>query len=510
MKEPKSQTWHNHIMLGVALFFMSITVFGQPDPPDLVSPVNDKYCNLTTLNLTWSNIPGDVYYNVLVDDNPAFNSPYADTNISGTNYFELGGLNKSTSYYWKVRTIDNANDTSVWSVDWLFTTIPLPVTAPGIIAPVDGATCQALELTCEWDTIITSTDAYSFQLDTNPDFSSPIINQDWLKKTRPLTGLSYGTTYYWRVTGSDGCGLPGIWSDTASFTTLITSIANPELSEPADAATCQPLSPTLSWAAVEHAAEYKLEVDDNDDFSSPEYSDTATGTSQNCDELSENTVYYWRIAAIGTCEIIGDWTAARSFETGIGVLPAPALSAPSNNSTKQALSLNLSWSPVTGSTSYDVQLDDNDDFSSPLYDEEVTDLHRTANELSAGETYYWRVRAVEECSASDWSETWQFETNSDLIGLEELGSNQNGFILGQNYPNPFNGSTTIEFMLPASGQVDLEFMDLQGKTLETFTGYYSAGTHSMEIDLKGKINEGVYIYRMRTESFTDTKICVFK
>ena len=65
-------------------------------------------------------------------------------------------------------------------------------------------------------------------------------------------------------------------------------------------------------------------------------------------------------------------------------------------------------------------------------------------------------------------------------------------------------------MIPVSGQVDLEFMDLQGKVIETFTGFYSAGTHSLEIDLKGKMSEGVYLYRLKTQSFTDTKICVFK
>ena len=80
----------------------------------------------------------------------------------------------------------------------------------------------------------------------------------------------------------------------------------------------------------------------------------------------------------------------------------------------------------------------------------------------------------------------------------------------RNYPNPFMETTTIEFKLPVDGQVYLEFLDLQGKLVETINGYYTAGDHSLEVNLKGKVQTGVYLYRMRTSGFIDTRLCVVR
>ena len=71
-------------------------------------------------------------------------------------------------------------------------------------------------------------------------------------------------------------------------------------------------------------------------------------------------------------------------------------------------------------------------------------------------------------------------------------------------------STTIEFTIPKEGHVKLEFMDLQGKLIDAFTGYYPAGNHSMNIHLSEKVLTGVYLYRMKTEGFIDTRLCVVR
>ena len=258
-----------------------------------------------------------------------------------------------------------------------------------------------------------------------------------------------------------------------------------------------------------NATGYTIEVDNNADFSSPEYTHACSGNSHNCSGLNESTLYYWRVSASGTCSVTGTWSDAWSFETGTNGMDAPTLESPADNSTEQPLALTLSWNTVSDATGYQFQLDDNDDFSSPLYNEAVTGTSTDISELDEGITYFWQVRATGECATGDWSDIWQFETGAS-VPEAITAIKEEGYYLGQNYPNPFMETTTIQFRLPVDGQVEVEFMDLQGKLVESLTGYYPAGAHTLEVDLSGKVHAGVYLYRMRTLSFTDTKLCIVR
>jgi hypothetical protein len=123
-------------------------------------------------------------------------------------------------------------------------------------------------------------------------------------------------------------------------------------------------------------------------------------------------------------------------------------------------------------------------------------------------TYYWHVRAKGDCSESEWSETWQFSTIAVIDALADAEGS--GYKLGQNYPNPFTETTVIEFSIPASDRVIIEFFDLQGRTVDSYAGYYLAGKHSIEFSLSRKVQAGVYLYRMKTGNFTDNRYCVFR
>jgi hypothetical protein len=71
-------------------------------------------------------------------------------------------------------------------------------------------------------------------------------------------------------------------------------------------------------------------------------------------------------------------------------------------------------------------------------------------------------------------------------------------------------TTTIDFVMPVAGEVSLEFLDLQGKIITTCTDYYPAGQHSKEVTVNDNFLPGVYIYRMKTNEFVDTKLCVVR
>jgi len=79
------------------------------------------------------------------------------------------------------------------------------------------------------------------------------------------------------------------------------------------------------------------------------------------------------------------------------------------------------------------------------------------------------------------------------------------YALQQNYPNPFNPSTTIRFELPVDTRVRLEVFDMLGRRVAVLADdEYRSGHHSVLFDA-GSLASGLYVYRLRTTGFTDTR-----
>ncbi|MDD5766602.1 MAG: family 10 glycosylhydrolase [Candidatus Marinimicrobia bacterium] len=70
------------------------------------------------------------------------------------------------------------------------------------------------------------------------------------------------------------------------------------------------------------------------------------------------------------------------------------------------------------------------------------------------------------------------------------------FSLLPNYPNPFNGQTTLAFILPKSGNVQIQVFDLTGREVRNLNlKNQAAGRHNLRLDF-GDLRSGVYIYRV--------------
>jgi hypothetical protein len=82
--------------------------------------------------------------------------------------------------------------------------------------------------------------------------------------------------------------------------------------------------------------------------------------------------------------------------------------------------------------------------------------------------------------------------------------------LAQNAPNTFNPSTSIVFGLSSPALVTLSIYDVSGRLVRTLVdGPRSAGMHKQLWDGRDAggraVASGVYFYRLRAGSFTDTK-----
>ena len=118
-----------------------------------------------------------------------------------TRYFWL------TMYYWRVCAMNNAPDTSGWSETWQFHTTDHVVSTSNTLNDTSTTATYYTRINFYWKNSRGST-KYLLQIDTTPNFGSPILREIYTtnaidNETNELGttvyNLLYGTMYYWRV-----------------------------------------------------------------------------------------------------------------------------------------------------------------------------------------------------------------------------------------------------------------------------------------------------------------------
>ncbi len=84
------------------------------------------------------------------------------------------------------------------------------------------------------------------------------------------------------------------------------------------------------------------------------------------------------------------------------------------------------------------------------------------------------------------------------------------FRLSQNYPNPFNPTTSIKYQLSKASNVEVTIYNQLGQPIRTLVNSsQSIGKYQVQWDGKNdkgvKVSSGVYLYRLKTSSFDQTK-----
>jgi len=132
-------------------------------------------------------------------------------------------------------------------------------------------------------------------------------------------------------------------------------------------------------------------------------------------EFVDDTIY----VQFNTNDRSGDywWFADISSVLTLDITPptVPSLIWPENNQNILDNTPTFVWTPVSdpSGVTYQIQIDDNVDFSSPIYFAvDLVDNWHTLpdeNSLTLFVQYFWRVRAVDGVgNIGDWSETWSF------------------------------------------------------------------------------------------------------
>ncbi|MEQ1588150.1 MAG: fibronectin type III domain-containing protein, partial [Cyclobacteriaceae bacterium] len=214
---------------------------------------------------------------------------YNNKTVTGTSD-PVTGLNPNTIYKYRVRAVNtsgtsgNSNEISQITV----TAAPVAITA---------ATPSQTGFTANWNAVAGAV-GYKLDVSDNSGFSSFVTgfsNKDVAPTNSPVTGLSSGVTYYYRVRSYNSAGT----SPNSNTISQITIPANPV----AGSATLPEQTQFIAnWNAVTGATGYRLDVSSDGfvSFVSGFNNKIATGIIETVTGLSPGVTYQYRVRTENT------------------------------------------------------------------------------------------------------------------------------------------------------------------------------------------------------------------
>jgi len=297
-----------------------VTAPPPPGSPSQVSPPNGATDQSSSLTLNWTRPASATTFHLLLGTDSTFAGAILvnDSTIADT-FKTVGGLAFNTKYFWKVAA-RNAGGESSFSPTWSFWTLPNDPAVPVQLEPLNGATNQPTIVNIRWTRPVGAT-SFRLQVATDPSFASGVVLDDptLTDTVKTISGLSFMTTYYWRV-NADNVGGTSPYSPTWNFTVGIPTPDQVQLVSPANQASIQGGTVQFVWRSSQpQVNRYWLEISIDPLFSFRTVDSTLTDTTKTVTGLSVNTTYYWRVRA-GNAGSWGPYSDARELTiTVVGV-----------------------------------------------------------------------------------------------------------------------------------------------------------------------------------------------
>ncbi len=381
-------------------------------------------------------------------------------------------LTDNTHYRYRIRVKDSGvpelySDWGPVQSFWVNTKNDAPEPPISGFDPTGGATIGTATPTCTWDH---ATDPDPTDDDTNlhyiVEFSKQQAFGTVVYQYTTAEGVNSVTltellddlmTWYWRVRTVDDSGAVSGWSVVQSFvvdTTNELPTAPLDGFIPPDGSNVSDTTPRFEWnpgtddTTPENELWYELDLatDAVIDTTSTIYSGNTLanlGTTQLTlpagnalpqPAAGETVDYYWRVRTVDGAGARSAWSGVLHFILGDnnppnaptdGFWPAGGAQVADDTPTYR---WNHATDPDANDTfdtlRYNIQIDDNNDFSSPLVDvvdipvpagtaltDPVTFDHPAGTPLTVGVMYFWRVmtKDVQDATSDQWSATQNFE-----------------------------------------------------------------------------------------------------
>jgi hypothetical protein len=95
--------------------------------------------------------------------------------------------------------------------------------------------------------------------------------------------------------------------------------------------------------------------------------------------------------------------------------------------------------------------------------------------------------------------------DTQVTGVQGMGTLLKDFVLFQNYPNPFNPGTKITYSLKSDGKIRLSVYDLLGREVAVPVNNERKTAGKYEVSFNStNLSSGIYVYRLQTDNFVKT------
>lgn len=391
---------------------------------------------------------------------------HAGSAPAGQTFFDVPAswnLQDDTQYFWRVRAVDAGSMTSVWSANlgfWVNTGNDAPLPPSEGFSPIDGAGIVDSTPQLSWSAGSDSdpgdtpaTLRYQVQLSAD-NFATPATYTYATTVggvlTLPVTTPLIDGTWYWRVRTIDTSGAAAEWNTlpVQRFVLDSTNIApNPPATgfNPAAGRSVSTTTPTFTFAAGDDSGDptptdpaqlwYEVEVSNTNGFPVPpavggyyylgaSAVNVTSVTLPGARSLTSG-IYYWRVRTVDGDNARSVWSGVQNFVVGANRPPTVPVGpfVPTGNLGVSDATPILSWGAGGDADAndtpdvlrYQVQVDDNTDFSSMLFDQATTVPGVTEIEclptsaLREGAVYYWRVQTIDSAGElSGWTASQSF------------------------------------------------------------------------------------------------------
>lgn len=393
------------------------------DAPSSLSPGGPVAT--TTPTLEWNRVSGAARYELQVDNNPDFGSPFF--NLTTTNDKAVPTVRLPVGdVFWRVRAVSSSGNQSTWTrseivVDRSAAAVPTPSSPIGgeqLSQPGEPALLK-------WSAVPGATRYYvEVDGDAVPDwvgatpYSSP-------GPSFQIPAPQAPKVWHWRVRAETSPGMLSDWSDGASYEILPLA----EVQQDPSMETGGPIQDVvLKWLPVPGAAKYELQVGLDRDFNQPVETRTVLSTRYSPTTTYKNDQFFWRVRAIDAGNNQMAWPSApfsfqRNWPQYPQLLhPADQLAPASGDD------FYYQWTPVRHATRYQLDVGSDPNFTPGSFDTCLTASTTFAAGYGGaadkcmpaqGSVTYWRVRALDLPANVEgiFSEVHRFVYDSGRVNL---------------------------------------------------------------------------------------------
>ncbi|MBE0645472.1 MAG: S8 family serine peptidase [Bacteroidetes bacterium] len=311
---------------------------------------------------------------------------------------------------------------------WLVSEVPMVSPAPPVLQyPGQNTVNIPVQPELRW-LPATSAMYYRVQVSDRADFTHLLLDERNVTGTTLLAPmLQPESEYYWRANATNPAGTSD-WAVPHHFTTAVAPPDAPKLIAPKNNAKDQPVLVTLLWDAPARANRYHVQVSTDSLFEGAFLLDREDNLFPTADvrDLGNFQKYFWRVRAFNFGGASA-WSEEWAFTTLPAEPDAPVLNTPADDESGIAVTAQFTWSGVESAATYNFQLSEDAQFSTPILDAKGVPLLRyTASNLKENTWHYWRVSASNSAGTGPWSAANRFRTVRSVPGKVVLRSPADG------------------------------------------------------------------------------------